>query len=231
MSNPRSSPLPTPLSTPQPQPGPPAAKPHEHAARRDWPRYYDAVEGKPARDTLLKALELFDKDALPALDRTAIDLGCGTGRDALELLARGWSVLATDSSPEAFHRLLPRIPAESRARFRYEVAPFESLHLNQARLINASYALPFCDPAQFDQLWRKIFAAIPKNGRFAGQFFGERDDWASLPDRSHHTRAQVDRLLADFIIESLQEVENREAGATGEIKNWHIFHVVARKRV
>lgn len=209
-------------------------KAHEHAALRDWPRYYDAVEGKPARDSLLKALDLFEKLATPdsplPAHRLAVDLGCGTGRDTLELLRRGWAVHAVDHSPDAFDRLLPRLPPEARPRFTHAVADFESLQVPPALLVNASYALPFCRPDAFDDLWRKITAAIPINGRFAGQLFGERDDWAALPDRTHHTRSQVDRLFAGFTLESLQEIENREAGATGEIKNWHLFHIVARKR-
>jgi len=220
---------------PEPSTRPPATgKAHEHAARRDWPRYYDAVEGKPARDTLLRALDLFDKDgpsdAAGRAARVAVDLGCGTGRDTLELLRRGWSVVAIDCSQEAFDRLLPRVPADQRPRLTVVNTLLESVSIPPARLVNASYTLPFCNPAAFDGLWLKIVSAIPKNGRFAGQFFGERDDWAVLPDRTHHTRSQVDRLLADFVIDSLQEIENREAGATGEIKHWHIFHVVARKR-
>ena len=46
----------------QPNQVPPALKAHEHAGKRDWPGYFKAVEGKPARDTLLKSLELFEKE-------------------------------------------------------------------------------------------------------------------------------------------------------------------------
>src|SRR5262249_6611539 len=94
-------------------------KAHESAAKRDWPAYFKAVEAKPARDPLLKALENFDKEdaGQPAglvgtrndpppppttKQRLAIDLGCGSGRDTLELLRRaggGWRVLATDATP------------------------------------------------------------------------------------------------------------------------------------
>jgi len=219
-------------------PTPPAVPPgkaHEHAARRDWPAYFAAVEGKPARDTLLKALELFAKEDSAAgaepMQRFAVDLGCGSGRDTVELLGRGWRVLAIDSSPVAIELLEKRVPAEQRARLETRVAGFEGLVLPRAELVNASYALPFCDPGAFGAVWAEIARAIPVGGRFAGQFFGERDGWAALPDRTHHTRQQVDELLRGFNLEDFKEIENREAGVTGEIKDWHIFHAVAKRRV
>jgi SAM-dependent methyltransferase len=214
---------------------PKAGRPHEHAAKRDWPAYFKAVEGKPARDTLLKALDLFEKDwaanptSRPA-DPFAIDLGCGTGRDTAELLRRGWRVLAIDSTPLAIELLRKDLPPEYRPRVEMRVEPFEKLTLPRADLVNASYSIPFCDPDAFPRLWTQILGAIPVGARFAGQFFGPRDDWAELSDRAHHSRSQVDGMLAAFTLESLQEVESREAGVTGEIKNWHIFHVVAKRR-
>jgi SAM-dependent methyltransferase len=229
--------------TPTPQPHPPTPTPatpafppgkaHEHAAKRDWPAYFAAVEGKPARDTLLKALELFEKEdaAKGRQERFAIDLGCGSGRDTFELLNRGWRVLAIDSSPLAIELLAGKVPENQKARLETRAAGFEGLTLPRADLANASYALPFCDPGAFPAAWSTIVGAIPVGGRFAGQFFGERDGWAKLPDRTHHTRDQVNAMLRDFNLEDLKEIENREAGATGEVKDWHIFHIVAKRRV
>jgi tellurite methyltransferase len=212
-----------------PLPNPQTPKAHEHAAKRDWPAYFAAVEGKPARDTLLRALDLFAKE--PPADRFAIDLGCGSGRDTLDLLSRGWRVLAIDSSELAIDLIRQKVPPEHLPRLQTRVAAFEGLTLPRADLVNASYALPFCDPPAFPALWRSVVDAIPVGGRFAGQFFGERDGWATLPDRSHHTRTELNTLFRDFNLEDLKEIENREPGATGEIKDWHIFHVVARRRV
>ncbi len=228
MTSPHTSPAtPTTPTTP---------KAHEHAAKRDWAGYFKAVAGKPARDTLLKALELFEKEwkAVGACAPTlpfAIDLGCGSGRDTLELLRRGWRVLATDSTPLALELLMKEVPAEQRARLETRVEGFEGMTLARADLVNASYCLPFCDPESFPHAWEQVLKAIPVGGRFAGQLFGPRDDWAKLADRTHHTRSQVDELFRDFTLESFQEVENREAGATGEVKDWHIFHIVAKRRV
>jgi len=204
-------------------------KAHEHAATRDWPGYFKAVEGKGPRETLLKALELFEKENLPESQRTAIDLGCGSGRDTFELLRRGWRVLATDSSQVGLDLLSSKVPDVQRDRLETRLVGFEELTIPPATLVNASYSLPFCDPAAFPHVWQSIVRAIPLGGRFAGQFFGDRDEWAPLPDRSHHTRIDMIDLFDDFLIDQLQEVENREAGATGLVKDWHIFHVVARK--
>jgi len=220
----------------------PLGKAHEFAAERDWAGYYAAVAGKPARDTLLKALSLFDAESrpdapapvgrlsvLPVRGRRAVDLGCGTGRDTLELLRRGWTVLAQDHTPGAFALMWPNVPEEHRARLTTSTAGYADFDVPQAEFLNASYALPFCAPDQFDAVWERVVTALPRGGRFAGQFFGEQDDWASLADRTHHTRPQVERMFKDFILEQLNEVQNYEAGVTGTLKNWHIFHVVARK--
>ncbi|MBL8762289.1 MAG: class I SAM-dependent methyltransferase [Phycisphaerae bacterium] len=221
----------TPAETTPPAGGAaPAPKAHEYAHERDWPGYYRAVAGKGARETLLKALELFERDAPSDLPRFAIDLGCGSGRDTFELLRRGWRVLAVDASELGLSLLKKEVPSEHADRLETMLSGYEDFTPRRATFINASYALPFCEPSRFDEVWARIAAAIPPGGRFAGQFFGERDDWAALPDRAHHTRPQVERLLAEFTIDRLQEVENREAGATGIVKNWHVFHVVAKKR-
>ena len=202
----------------------------DYAAVRDWAGYFRAVVGKPARETLLKALDAFDAESTPHTPRFAIDLGCGEGRDTLELLRRGWRVLAIDPHPVGLEMLRARIAPSDAPNVEVREASFAGLSLPTADLINASFCLPFCEPADFPALWGTIVAAIRPGGRFTGQFFGERDEWASIPDRTHHTRAQVDRLLADFVLESLQEEDRDSKTATGEPKHWHVFHVVARRR-
>ena len=52
-----------------------------------WAAYYDKLRDRPPRRTLLTALDRFG--ATPA-DALAIDLGCGDGRDVIEMLRRGW---------------------------------------------------------------------------------------------------------------------------------------------
>lgn len=204
-------------------------KAHEYAAVKDWHGYFGVVLGKPPRETLMAALAAFDKEPPPASPRLVVDFGCGEGRDTLELLRRGWRVLAIDAQPEAFEHLLPRVPEEHRARLETRVATYEESELPPCDLLNASFALPFCSAEGFPEVWRRVVDAIRPGGRFAGQLFGDRDEWTRLGDRLHHTRSDVDRLFERFVFESLREDEKDEADGSGG-KHWHVYHIVARKR-
>lgn len=192
------------------------------------------MEGKPPRETLLLALDLFEPDASAGVpmppDRFCVDLGCGDGRDSVELLRRGWRVLAIDGHPEAFQRLVARPDLKPTPRLSMQMCELEDVELPPALLVNASYALPFCRPHAFDRLWRAIRAAILPGGRFSGQFFGPRHSWAVLPDRSHHSEEQVRLLLDGMKLEHFEEEQRDGAGRGGEAMHWQIFHVVAQQR-
>jgi SAM-dependent methyltransferase len=193
--------------------------------QREWPAYYDAVAGKPPRDTLLKALALFEAEGFIG---RAVDLGCGDGRDSVEMLSRGWAVTAIDGHPEALARFRKRdIP--HRDRLTLVLAAFESVAIPPADLVNASFSLPFCSRDRFGAVWERIVRAIRPGGRFAGQLFGERDSWAVIPGRTHHARAEVDALLRPLEVEMLVEDEKDGNDATGVPKHWHVFHIVARR--
>ncbi|MCZ6835949.1 MAG: class I SAM-dependent methyltransferase [Planctomycetota bacterium] len=205
------------------------------AAVRDWEGYFDAVADAGPRKTLLNALRRFEtegalRDGQPPL---AIDLGCGTGRDTIELLNRGWRVIAQDGESDALKRMLAREEFADHpfaAHLETRCVAFNALKLPRCDLVNASYALPFAPPEVFDQLWRTITDSIRPGGRFAGQLFGDEDDWASIPDRTHHSRAQLDQLFTEFEMESLDIDLYGPHAETKYPKRWHIFHIVARKR-
>lgn len=198
----------------------------DFAADNDWDGYFKAVHGKPPRDTLLKALELFGVDhAGPGV---AVDLACGEGRDTLELLSRGWTVHAIEMSPTGLEMLDRRVRPEDRARLRMQLAPFATASWPSCDLLNCSYALPFCPPGEFAGLWQRIVSSIRPGGRFAGQLFGDRDTWSRSALTIGHTRAQVEELLKPFDIEQLNEEEKDDTTSMGELKHWHVYHIVAR---
>ena len=97
-------------------------------------------------------------DALPA--GTALDLACGTGRNAVYLARSGWQVTAVDASPVAITRLRqvePRVDARladlERGEFVIEPAAFDLV----------------CD---FYYLQRGLFPAIREGVRPGGTFAG-----------------------------------------------------------
>ncbi len=200
----------------------------DYAVLKDWPGYFAVVLGKPPRDTLLAALDSFDHEGIT--DGLAFDLGAGEGRDTLELLRRGWRVVATDGHPDAFSHLLRRVPDAMKPRLTTVLANFADTIISPCDLVNASFSLPFCEPQHFPQFWERIVAAIRPGGRFAGQFFGDRDSWAKISDRTHHSHDDVTRLLSRFDIEMMRVDERDEAPAVRNPKHWHLFHVVAKKR-
>jgi tellurite methyltransferase len=187
----------------------------------EWARYYDAAGAEP-RETLLTALEGF---AAPGV---AVDLGCGTGRDTLELLRRGWRVVAIDSEPEAIKRLRAKVGDEE--RLQTQVARYEDAALPSCDLVNASWSLPFCAAEVFGVVWERTVDSLRPGGRFCGQLFGERDEWSTEDDMTFHTRAQAEALFNLFQLERFDEVEEDGKTALGKPKHWHVFNVVARKR-
>lgn len=198
-------------------------------SQTNWHDFYNAVEHRPPHDTLVAALALFGTE--PERERFAIDLGCGNGRDTLELLRLGWRVLAIDRETEGIERLQKSVALQQQFSLQTRVASFEELHdLPQCDFINASFSLPFCGPSHFAGLWEMIVCAIGPGGRFAGTFFGERDSWAQEPGMTFHTRTQVETLLEPFKIEHLREEDSDGKTALGDTKHWHIFEVVAFKR-
>jgi tellurite methyltransferase len=193
----------------------------------DWRDYYERTSGRPPRHTLLAALERFGA-ATPG--RQAVDLGCGDGRDTIELLRRGWSVVAIDAEPAAIARLERRADLPADARLETRIARFEDADWPAAALVNASFALPLCPPDRFPELWARIVCSLETGGRFAGQLYGERDDWVGEPGLTHLARAAILRLLDRFTVELLEEEETDTATPYGKPKHWHLFHIVARKQ-
>jgi len=188
-----------------------------------WTDYYQKTEGRPPRPTLLFALDRF------ATSGFAVDLGGGDGRDTIELLRRGWPVLAIDSEAIAIARLTARPDLPPGGALETRVARFEDAVWPPADLVNASFCLFFCEAAAFPALWRKVIDTLKPGGRFAGQLLGARDSWAG---RSHvivHDDTALARLLAGFTVEMHDIEETDSVTPRGEAKHWHLHHLVLRK--
>ena len=194
----------------------------------DWATYYENTEQRPPRATLIRALDSFEREGRPENARAA-DLGCGSGRDTIEILRRGWAVHAVDSSKDAIDGLTARPDLPNNAEVHTQLARYEDMVLPGCDLINASFSLPLCPPHAFPGVWRKVCDSLRTGGRFSGQLYGDRDSWAVGEGMTFHTAKEVDTLLAGFKVEFLFEEEEDSVTPRGTPKHWHIFHVVAKK--
>ncbi len=205
----------------------------EEIAPTRWKSYYERTAQRPPRPILIAALQRFTDEGRSV--QRAVDAGCGQGIDTLHMLSQGIKVHAFDAEAEGIERLKVRVGGfpqsdQLASHLETEVAMFHQATWGQdVDLVFAGFALPFAEPTQFAAAWPQLVDSLAIGGRFACQLFGDRDDWASIEGRTHHTREQAEALLRDhFEIEVFEEVEEERMGG-GKAKHWHYFEIVAKK--
>lgn len=195
---------------------------------RNWATFYRLTQDSPPWPLLMRAAALAPSRAGGS---RALDLGAGGGRDTRYLLAQGFWVTAVDAQPQSV-ALLAATPREAEERLRAVQSTFEDFAFDGAPydLINAHYSLPFTNPSQFASVFARLKAALAPGGLFAGQFFGDHDEWnASRPGMTFHTRAEAQQALRDLEVVEFREEEEDSHIADGTPKHWHVFHILARK--
>lgn len=194
-----------------------------------WSRYYGVTADRPAWETVRFAIRRFTVDARTTDSRLAVDLGCGAGRDARELLRAGWHVLAIDREPAAIATLEAATPPELRPALETRVADLATLVVPPCSLVNASLSLPFLAPDAFWPAWQRILAGLPVDGRVAAMLFGDRDASAADPSMTCASPGAIRGSLAAFEIEHWSDREEDTTTALGEPHHFHLLELVARR--
>jgi len=190
----------------------------------NWNDFNKARKNNPPRDTLVLALKKFSAEG--EINKNAFDIGCGPGNDTAELLSKSWKVTATDSNPDILNYLEPLLK-KYKSKLQIQITSFEDINWKKTDLVNASFTLPFCPNEHFKDLWKNIVSNLKVNGRFSGQFFGMKDEWKNL---LRHTRKEILKMFYKFDIELIGEIEKDDTTALGQMKHWHIFNIVAKKK-
>jgi tellurite methyltransferase len=195
-----------------------------------WSRYYAVTVDRPAWATVRSAIGRFAADdGGTTRERFAVDLGCGAGRDARELLRAGWRVLAIDREPAAVAALETATPGQLRPKLETRVADLASVPVPRCDLVNASLSLPFLAPADFWAAWARILAALRVGGRASAMLFGDRDASADDPGMTCPSPEAIRASLADFEIEDWLDREEDTETALGEPHHFHRVELVARR--
>lgn len=190
-----------------------------------WNAFYERTDKRAPSPLLSYAIDHV-KDQYP---RHAVDLGCGAGNEAWQLIQAGWQVLAIDKEPEAIARTIRKCSLSDARMLDAKVADFEHLtELPASNLIHAGLSLPFCHPARFDYLWSQVRDALLQGGVFVGHFFGLRHSWASQVQMSFQSVEDVRRLSEGLEVILLRETESPMI-IDSESVNWHRIDVIVRK--
>jgi SAM-dependent methyltransferase len=192
-----------------------------------WAAFCEATASRGPLEYFHSAMEYVDGGL--GAGRLAIDVGSGGGADVLNLLSRGWNVVALDAEVAGRRLLEDRTPPAARDRLEIPTGFFHSAVLPSADLVLAQFSLPFAGD-HFDAAVRNVLTSVKPGGAFVGQLFGANDDWASDPYVSSVDRAWIARAFVDF---NELEVDERDLdspyGTANASKHWHFFHIRARR--
>ncbi len=192
------------------------------AGRERWPEYYEATSGRPPWPLFVDAVERFESPGL------AVDLGCGAGVETLDLLRRGWRVVAIDAQPAAIDYVRNRVPAELLPRLETDVASFTDVRLPDADFVWSGLSLSFCPRVAFGDLWRKVVECLRPGGRIACDIFGDRHVWSTNTELTFLRSPEVHALIEPLDVEYFVEEEEQRPTVFEGLQHWHAFLIIAR---
>ena len=192
--------------------------------RSTWDRYYEKMLQRPLRPLYLRGIERFG-------DRTgsAIDLGCGIGKEAEDLLNRGFEVYAIDKEATGIGYLTARLGETP--RLHTSVKAFEEFtEFPKSDFVYSFHSLPFAPKDCFQSILKKVVASIQPKGFFVGSFFGPEDDWVKWDHVAGINEVELRQFFSDFEILELTKTEERRPSANGPEKFWQFFEMIAQKK-
>lgn len=192
-------------------------------------RYFDATENRSIREDLIFAV---DNVTGP---KVAVDCGCGAGADIQYLASNGFTVHGFDVEEEAILRCKERFKEFQSVKL--TVSAFGQYEFPKVSLVVADASFFFCPKTEFPEVWEKVYASLPRDGIFSGSFLGPGDMMAGSkynpddfwPEVAVFREDEVKKLFAKYKVLRFNEHRTSGTAPGGDLHNWHIYSVVAKK--
>ena len=130
-------------------------------------KYYDITKNSKPNLNVINFLNL---NVLPG---KAVDLGCGAGRDTVELLKNNWNVLSIDKE-DTESIIRGQLTQKELENFKFEKCFFGEMKLPKVDLIIANFSLPFAKKELFSDIWKNITDSLSKGRIFCRELFGNK---------------------------------------------------------
>lgn len=185
-----------------------------------WNDYLEQTKNRKTRPLLIEALKNAKGEGF------ALDLGSGALNDVPAILEAGYNHIDAVDSNERIREIAKNVPKLTFFPVSFDEFEFQK---NTYNLVNAQYALPFAGTS-FNIVWQNLVESLKSGGIFTGQFFGVQDGWndGNHPEIIFHD--QIYSLFTLFNIIKYEEEIADKPTAAGDMKHWHVFHVIAKKK-
>ncbi len=192
----------------------------------NWKNFVDATKTRQP----IKLLDTAINQAGDAStkERQALDLGCGAGVDAKHLAQNGFIVTAVDNDDCAIKQTAENCRDLNVITEKEDIYNFK-IEKNKYSVIIAWNSLPFLDKKRVENVLKNIKDGLVNNGVFVFSIFGKNDDWKDRENMSFWDLEEFKKFMADFKFVELYEKQKEEAGATGNVKFWHLIQGIAKK--
>ncbi|MGF1758545.1 class I SAM-dependent methyltransferase [Photobacterium sagamiensis] len=194
----------------------------------DWLNYLSATKLLSPRPHVIEAHQFLGGNSH---NKIAVDCGCGTGRDTLFLLEKGYQVYAFDKNFQSLEKLAQHPLAASSPKLDIKLSTFDEYPFPKAHLINASACLFYSSRSEFTTLWRNISDTLLNNGIFCGHFLGSDENIENEQTKIlTHNKNELEQLLSPFYIISWKEKRELSAQLTGNQHLWKVHTIIAIKK-
>lgn len=188
--------------------------------------YYNRTINNKPNKLLMKFFDMkLDRDIN---EKTAIDLGCGTGNDTIFLLDKGFKVTAVDKENKVINIIKDKI--QNNKNLSFIIDDFAKIRLHKVNLITANFSLHFCNPLYFDKFMCEITENISLGGYFVGNFLGKEDQWFSDKTKTFVDRNKIQEIFKGFDIIHFNEEKYYKDSVSIKNKYWHVFNVIVQKK-